>query len=416
MVLLDDGFPGRLKADRVIVHPMDGRYLLEALLAEQDERPRRRLHAAIARTAHAIVGRAEPLGDALVIPYVDTASSMAGGSRHISGLPQAYYAVGLSRAAQMLGDESLQAAGDRFFRALLIPVSDGGALYPDGGGPALAQVPTRPRDLILNGWLSMLVSVHRYAQLRDSEPARELFAANLPTLRRLLPLYDVPQLRLSRYGLTGPLQLRLEMSMPGVRITDLRVALPGEGDVRLLLSDGGRWTPRIHAQDVARRSETRGRETVTIAGEVVHVTTVLTRAGYPEPNHLRMRIASRAGLRLRTSAHIGRYDPAASSTVEREWVQLRSTRVAPGSHAVEIELPYRPIELFAYPTHFTPGPDGGRVNAYHGTHIVRLRELADITGDPEFSAWAERWAGYVGEWPDRPELEGGTCWTPEGEL
>ena len=416
MVLLEDGFPGRLKGGRVVVHPMDGRYLLEALLDAQAERPKRRLHAAIARTARAVVGRAEPLGDALVLRYVDTASSMAGGQSHPSGLPQAYYAVALTRAARLLGDGALQVAADRFFAALLVPVADGGVLYPNGNGVALAQVPTRPRDLILNGWVSMLVSVHRYAELRDAQPARELFAANLDTLRRLLPLYDVPALRLSRYGLTGPLQLRLDVSAPGVKVTDLRVALPGEGEVRLPAREGGRWTPRADVQDVARRTA-RGRvETVTLREGTLRCTAVLSRAGYPEPNRLRFRVTSRSKATLTTSAHVGQYDADASSPIEREWVELDSRPIEAGTHAVEIAIPYETVDLVAYPTHFTRGLGGERVNSYHGTHIVRLRELAAITGDPELAEWAERWAGYVTEWPDLPELKGGTCWTPEGSL
>jgi hypothetical protein len=414
MVLLEDGFPGRLKNGRLLVHPMDGRYLLEALMDAQEDRPRRRLHAAIGRTARAVIGRAEALGEALVLRYVDTASSMADGAHHISGLPQAYYATALTRAARLLDDDAIQDAADRFFRALLVPVAEGGALYADGA--SLAQVPTRPRDLILNGWLSMLVSVHRYSELRDSDAARDLFAANLPTLRRLLPQYDVPELRLSRYGLTGPLQLRLEFSAPGVRVTDLRIDVPAEGVVRLPGRSGRRWTPRAEMKDVAERTDRQGTESLKLGGTTLRCTAVLSRAGHPRPNRLRFRLTSRDAVSVTTSAHIGRYDADASSTVERQWVELEARHVGKGTHAVAIDLPYGPIDLFAYPTHFTRGAGGARVNAYHGTHIVRLRELAAITGDEVFAGWADRWAAYVAEWPDRPELKGGICWTPEGDV
>ena len=45
----------------------------------------------------------------------------------------------------------------------------------DGANVAIAEIPARPRDLILNGWQTALVSIHRYAQLSDSPAARQLF-------------------------------------------------------------------------------------------------------------------------------------------------------------------------------------------------------------------------------------------------
>jgi hypothetical protein len=418
MVILEDGFPARLSNGILVVHPLDGRYLLEALLETQAEIPRRRLRAAIARVAYAIVARAEPLGEALVLWYADTASSMAAGQRHTSGLLQAYYAAALTRAARLLGDEVLQTAADRFFAALLTPASEGGALYDNGDEISLAQVPMKPRDFILNGWLSMLVSVHSYAEMRGSGPARALFSANVATLRRVLPLYDVPALRLSRYSLIGPLLLRLGFStaVDGVTVTDLRIALPEDGEIRLPLKAGGRWTARAYPEDADPVPTRRRHETLAPRARGLRCIAVLTLAGYPTPNRLRMRLDSPRSLILTTSAHIGHYDPDTSATVDRTWVELDSRSLTAGTHDLDIELPYPPIELFAYPTNFARGGPGERVNTYHGTHIVRLRQLAALSGVSEFSDWAERWAGYILEWPANPELVGATCWTPEGAI
>jgi hypothetical protein len=419
LVLLADGYPARLKNGQVIIHPLDGRYLLEALLAEQAERPRRRLHASILRTSQAIVGRAETLGDALVMRYTDTASSMAGGESHISGLPQAYYATVLTRVAILLGDERLQRAADQFFAALLIPVSAGGVLYRNGPDTALALVPTRPRDLILNGWLSMLVSLHEYALLRDSEPARGLFAANTRTLRRMLPLYDVPGLRLSRYGLTGPLLLRIGFSdwvADETRVTDLRVAIPNEGQVRIPCRAGPRWTPRAYPEDAEARRTPMGRETLMPRGRGLRFVAILSRAAYPTPNRLRFRLTTPRRVTVTLTAHIGRYEPLASATVDREWIHLDARTMEAGSHEIDIELPYEPIDLFAYPTNFARGGPDEKVNTYHGTHIFRLRQMAEATSLPDLTEWADRWSAYVRGWADRPDLAGGVCRTPEGDL
>lgn len=417
MVLLSDGFPGRLRDGRVLVHPLDGRYLLEALLAAQEERPRRRLHAAIGRTAAAIVGRAEPLGRALLLRYVDTASSMAGRS-HGSGLAQAYCAAALARAAEVLGDQELGRSADRFFAALLVPVEEGGLLYRANGDRVLAMVPTQPRDLVLNGWLSSLVALHDYAELRDSEPARELIRAGLRTLTRLLPRYDVPQLHLSRYGLTGPMLLRIgfDAATEGVRVSRLRVAIPGEGEYALPSRQGSRWVARAYPEDATVEIGRAGGEVLIPRGRGLRLIAVLSRAPFPRPNRLRFHVRSPRGMGVALTAHIGRYDPDTSATVDRSWVSLTRLELRPGSTDVDLEIPYEPIDLFAYPTNFTRGGPGRHVNTYHGTHIIRLRQLAAISGIREFDEWANRWFAYTKHWRTHPDYRDGQCWTPEGQV
>lgn len=419
IVMLADGFPARLRDGRILVHPLDGRYLLEALLAEQADRPRRRLLDAIRRTGHALVGRGEPLGDALAIRYVDTASAMAEGRDHLAALAQAYYAVALTRAAILLEDRGLQRAADRFFEALRIPTDEGGVLYRSGHGTAFALVPTRPRDLILNGWLSTLVSLHDYAELRDSEPARRLLRSSLRTLVRLLPLYDARTLHLSRYGLTGPLVMRLAFSGPraaGVRISRLRVAIPGEGEIALPSRHGGRWTPRAYPEDADVRRARARTETLVPHGRGLRMSAVLSRAPYPRENRLRFHVRTPIDLEITLTAHIGRYDPMSSATLERSWVVLCTTAIPRGSRDVDLALPYGPIDLFAYPTNFTRGGPGRKVNTYHGTHIVRLRALAERLGAPQLRAWSDRWLRDTRLWTRHPSYADGICWTPEGEL
>jgi hypothetical protein len=416
LVLLADGFPGRLRSGRVLVHPLDGRYLLEALLAEQAERPRRRLHLVIARTAAAVVRRAEPVGDALLMRYVDTASSMAAGQPHPSGLAQAYYAAALARAAAAVGDEDLARSADRFFNALLVPVNEGGVLYRAGPDLVPAIVPTKPRDLVLNGWLSSLVAIHAYGELRDSQPARDLIRASLRTLLRLLPAYDVPALHLSRYGLTGPILLRIGFggSPDGVRVSRLRVAIPGEGEYELPSRTGSRWVARAYPEDAAAEVDSGGRVALIPRARGLRAVAILSRAPYPRRNRLRFHVRSPREMSVTLTAHIGRYDPQTSATIDRSWVSLGSIDLRRGSRDVDFELPYEQIELFAYPTNFTRGGPGSQVNTYHGTHVLRLRQLAAISGLRELEEWADRWLAYTKRWSGHPDYADGVCWTPEG--
>jgi len=240
---LPDGYPGKLDGGSVIVQPIYGRYVISDYIRQYRKNPTAELRDAIARVAHAAIARMDPLQDALVFWYPEELRISRQPEKHYSGLTQAYYAVVLYEAYQVLGDEALRVASERCFRSLLIPKEQGGVFYGWDDNVALAEVPTAPRDLILNGWLSILASVHDYADLTGSAEARELFIRSAATVARLLPLYDALDLKNSRYNLTGPLSLRLDFGGPvdGVLVADLRVDIPQEGTFPVPVRSGVRW-------------------------------------------------------------------------------------------------------------------------------------------------------------------------------
>jgi hypothetical protein len=87
-------------------------------------------------------------------------------------------------------------------------------------------VPTSPRDLILNGWLSILTSVYDYGELTGSAEARDLFER--------APRRWPPAAALRR---SGPQEQPLQPDRPaqlastsaaasGVRVDSLRIEIP----------------------------------------------------------------------------------------------------------------------------------------------------------------------------------------------
>ncbi len=417
LILLEDGYPARLTKLGVVVHPMHGRYLLDDLLRQHEAKPAARTLDAIRRTVSAVIGRAELRGSSLLMWYEGgNASGLVGGRRHISGLPQAYYAALLARVAAITGNVGTGAAADQFFEPLLTPMREGGVLYEGAPGPSLAMVPMAPRDWILNGWLSMLVSADQFAAERSSADARELVRANIGTLIEVLPAFDAPAQRLSRYMLPGMLTLRLSFSaaVESVALHDLRISIPDEPtDVPIPLRDASGWEPRIVRADVAAGRDPR--EVVPMF-RGLRMVALLSRAPLPKPNVLRFRVSTPRPMEITVTAFIGSYAPLKSSTVHRQWAPLGTVDVEGGEHDVAVSLPYEPIDLFSYPTNFVRRFGGRQLNTYHGTHIVRLDQLAERTGSRTLRTWAERWRSYVDEWPGMPEYNGLGCWTPEGDI
>jgi hypothetical protein len=400
---LPDGYPGRLDGSEVIAHPIYGTYVIADYRRQYQATPTPELRAAIIKVAHAAIARMETLEDGLVFWYPDALAVARQPGKHYSGLTQAYYAVELYRAFQVTGDTALRDASERCFRSLLIPAADGGVHYAWEDGVAIAEVPTSPRDLILNGWLSILASVHVYADLTGSDDATALFDESAATVARLLPLYDAPTLSNSRYGLTGPLSiaLRIEGAIDDVRIADLRLDIPKEGPFEIPLRKGGQWEDWVDP-----KTATAAEGGLSPSGPEVHANVVLSRLSYPAQNSVHFSVTTPRDLRITLIADVGRYDPLQSQPVGETWHEVQTVAVAAGSTNVDIGLPWDLVDLVAYPTNFVKNLNGKNTDVYHAVHIARLRSLAEWTGNPMFTEWADRWQGYVCAWVSMPLYRG----------
>jgi hypothetical protein len=409
LATLPDGFPGRRENDGSITpHPIYGTYVLLDYTKQFAAHPTNELRDAIGLVAHAAVERMEAIEDGLAFYYEHAGHSISRQpNRHYSGLTQAYYAVALYRAFAATRDETLRDAAARSFRSLLVPESRGGVLYRWRGGVALAEVPTRPRDLILNGWLSILHSVREYADLSGDRTAAALLVRSARTLARLLPLYDAPELANSRYSLTGPVYVRLRFGarIDGVVISRLRVAIPHEGEFSVPVERGSsRWQNYLThpAQDAAA---TKG-EPLALRRTGLRLNIVVSRLGHPEPNRITFTIVSPRAMRIRLEAYVGRYDPSTSAPVERSWESGDTVTVPAGRSRVELALPPKLVDLVAYPTNFIKEIEGHPTNVYHMIHIKRLRELHAATEVPQLAEWADRWEDYVLRWNRMPRYRG----------
>ena len=400
---LPDGYPGKLDGGSVIVQPIYGNYVIADYIRQYRANPTTELRDAVARVAHASVARMEPLEGALVFWYPEELRISRQPEKHYSGLTQAYYAVVLYQASQVLGDESLREASERCFRSLLIPKERGGVFYGWDDNVALAEVPTAPRDLILNGWLSILVSVHSYEELTGSAEARDLFDRSAATVARLLPLYDAPDLKNSRYNLTGPLNLRLDFSGPidGVQVADLRVDIPTEGTFPVPVRSGVRWEYWVNPSSATAVDGGLAPKTSHVLANVV-----LSRLPYPTENVVRFTVDTPRPTTVTLLANVGKYNPLTSEQDGETWQPVKAVDVPAGRTAVDVPLPWSMVDLIAYPTNFIKKIEGKNTDVYHVIHILRLRKLAEWTANPVFTEWADRWQGYVCQWATMPIYKG----------
>lgn len=402
---LSDGFPGKREGDRVIPQPIYGTYVLKDYVEQYRTAPSQELEDALRTVGHAAVQRMSDFKGSLVFwyePDPDGAARLY--RRHYSGLTQGYYALYLHEAGRITGDEQLVDAGRRAFKSLTIPASEGGVLFPGRLGPSIAEVPQEPNSLILNGWQSALASILTYAEVSGSTEARELAERSAAELARLLPLYDMPELKNTRYGLSGFQYLRLVFADPEtpehVRLSDIFVTVPGEGAQPVPKREASRWENQVLPADVTGETELRPKATT------VRLSVVLSRASFPQPNVLSLAVASTRQQKVSVQVLEGRYDPLKSSAVDGMWRTVAEQVLDPGRRDINVPLPWEALDLVAYPTNFAKRIEGKQTNVYHVVHVRRLRELAARTGVEGLSAYADRWEDYICSWGGMPVYEG----------
>lgn len=387
-----DGYPGRAEPDGTVYeHPIYGSYILGDYLRQYEKDATSELRDAIATVARASLSRMSEHHDALVYWY-DAKPGQGARlyDRHYSGLTQGYYAIELMRAAKVLSDPELEQRARRVFSSLLVPADKGGVFYDSPVGPTIAEVPQWPNSWILNGWQSALVSIEKYARLSGDPVADEVVHESARAMGRMLPHYDEPSIMNSRYGLTGYAYLRLRFSTTPESLTDLALHVPTEPPLPVLAEGASRWQTYVLPEDMDL-----GRP----AGRAVRLNAVLSLASRPEENRLAFTATLAESGELILEGMRGRYDPRRSAPTGLEWTELGRRPLPAGSSSVDLPIPDDFVAATAYPTNFVKKIDGMNVNIYHGIHVRRLREIEKISGVRELGQWADRWAGYIDQWP-----------------
>ena len=236
---LPDGYPGR---EDGWAHPIYGVYVLRDYNNQYIKKPTTELNYAIRKVANATINRMENFNGALVFWYeADPSKGARIYKKHYSGLTQGYYSETLYTSGKLLNDKKIIAAAEKAFKSLTIPVEEGGVLHKTPYGPVIAEVPQEPNSWILNGWQSALISVNNYATLSGSSAAKKLFLASSQAMLNTLPYYDIPDLKNSRYGLTGFAYLRITANTGRLKISEPKLIVPDEPSTLIQTEKGTRW-------------------------------------------------------------------------------------------------------------------------------------------------------------------------------
>lgn len=278
-------------------------------------------------------------------------------------------------------------------------VEKGGCLtYIPTYGPAIEESPDRPRDLVLNGWLTSLRNIHRYIQRSNSKKAQSLFDRNINTLKQLLPLYDAENLANSRYRLRGYIYVNIVFNeLNNQIIKNALLHIPNEGEFKINGPITSRWDFGFTRGVEFRFSGAKAIE------RRVQLNLVVSLISTPAPNCLTFDLISdEGGGVVEVFVAEGEYDPLVTGMKTEKWQSVGEYRFTQGDNQLSIDIPISIIDKAVYPTNFLKKINNKNYNAYHFVHIDGLEFIGKTLDYQPFINTAIKWSSYVDRWKLHP--------------
>lgn len=397
--VLDDGYPAqRFEGGEFYEHPLYPTYLIEEFVAQYEAAKNPETLAAAEMIATAALKRMQRFGDALVFWYPGEGAHARVSCPHYSALTQAYYTRCFFDLWIATNNSHYEDVARQSFASLTIAVEKEGVARYLPYGIGMEELPLATPDLILNGWLSAIAALCEKPQLVARLGISDFIARNLDALEKLLPDYDCPGYRNSRYSLSGPLYVRLRLltSKAPLVLRDVRFSVGAGFDFDIGTENDSRWANYAFAKDV----ESQVASTIRFRSHTARFNLVASQ--FSLPNQVSFTVDKPVLGLLALEAYLGRYEPLASAPVDGKWTRLSIVGLYGRRKACKLAIPKSAMDLVGYPTNFAKVLDGRNRNIYHETHIRRLTQIAEYQNRPIFRHYAEKWRRYTREWTHDP--------------
>jgi len=396
---LEDGFPAQKRNDGTIYeHPLYPIYIAEEYFRQNTRHPDPALVEAAKLVIDAALKRVQPLGDALVFWYGANAGVKRAAHRHYSALTQAYYVATLARLNDLLGQGSdYGKLSQRFAESLAIPTSLGGVMQVRLQGKGIEELPLAMPELVLNGWVSALSKLTPWPALLRQAGLATFLDENLDLLEYLLPRYDVPKLKNSRYSLSGYVYLRLVASgRARIMLRDASCSWSPSEKFPVGIGSDYRWANFLLGDDVVAQPD----GTFESRGNSVRANLVLSQLA--QENAFEFVASTSKPAEIRVEMTVGEYNPLSTIPASTKWIRLETVAGTAELRDYRVRIAAPHTDLIGYPTNFQKSFEGKKRNVYHPIHIRGLYQLYRYQDRKVFLDVAKRWTGYIADWKCHP--------------
>jgi hypothetical protein len=332
-------------------------------------------------------------------------------AKHYSGLTNSLYASAFGDLYSITKDDQYLELCKEFINSLKIPISEGGVLFKNTKGLSIAEVPLRPHGLVLNGWLSTIAYLIDSNMVLKDKELEAFIMENVKTLENIIDLYDVEELRSSRYDLTQFYNFKLlNNNKDNLKIREIRFDYPSEEELsftprNILIRNKGNKFSRWQFY-ILKNESIEYNDNEFIVKKSLEFNGVLTRFGYPKTNKIVFACGCKGELcEVDFQVQIGDYSPLSASPVKRRWITLERNNIKVEGNRIEVNLPYEVIPFIGYPTNFLKQFKDNRRkrNVYHDIHIKWLRFIGNTYKREKLLKIADKWVRYKQSWKHMPE-------------
>jgi len=379
-----------LDKSKQVAHPLHGSYLILEYI-NQYARRKNRDDQSLAKAllvAKAAVAMMEERNGALCFYYEPGSGLTPFSTRFFSALTQARYLDVFVRLHKKLQDPWLLESAEKIFKALLIPVTDGGILLRNKWGVFLEEYPTEVPTYVLNGWITTVSEIFRYGYSVQNKEAIELAKESTRTLADLLPLYDMPEMFSTRYKLSGYVVNMLQFPR------DAAV-----GVERIVIHSGGETYSKS-----PRESSRYGTLHVTSStADKFAFKAQMSMIAYPENCRIDIHLNSRKAALVQWSVGISQYLLHYTTPKTVGHRQIKTVDIAAGKQVISADIPWDlAIGMIGAAVPFSKKVGKKYYNAYHYIHIKGLTQLYEYFKMAKLLHWRDKWLGYTEQWPSFP--------------
>ena len=386
---MPDGYPGKRVENKLYAHPMYGAYLLEDYIRECEKQNKRDYLKAAVKIADNVLTKMNFLKefDALVFFYDKNNNSGYFEGKYFSGLAQARYLTPFAKLYKKTGNEKYKNAAERIFNSLKIPKYKGGVLVETDFGILLEQQPYDIDTFILNGWTTIISQLLIYEELSGNKLAKDLAFENIKTLEKLLPLYDLSELSLSRYMLSGFIYSKFIFSKSKTCKFHTYSTIYNKNEFGLKKTNN-RWKNFIFSKDIeidgfSTNKTVRFNNVFNIVSKEQKIKTKIF---CKEPVEVDFFIAS------------GEYNPLLSAMETKSWLKINTYQLKKGNNDLLISFENKKIPLIGYPTNFIKKFECCHFNHYHWVHINNLKIITKKVNSPTLIYYKKKWESYTRMW------------------
>jgi hypothetical protein len=328
------------------------------------------------------------VGDVLCFFNEPHSAIWPGNRRIYSALDQARYALSLIELHTELNEAWLLEAAGKCARAIAIPLEDGGVRITSARGTFLEETPSLVPHHILNGWLTTVNALFRYAEYARDASLKALAAESAATIAECLPLYDMPEAANTRYRLTGPM-LNMLQAQPSARFSIEQISVR---------TGGVTHTPDLLsgiADDAVQFTGTRHSD----KGQVTFKSDI-SLLDYPKPGSIELVVECERAMTLTWRIGVPRYAIRSTGAHTAGKRDIENYQLPKGRSSLTFAVPLDLAVAWAgAAVPFSKLFEGKYYNVYHFMHISGLTQLYEFFPSPKIRLWRNRWRRYVDQWP-----------------